>query len=148
MTTTPTNTTDATSATNDVALARHAIENLIAEYAHGADLRDRDRFAAVWHDDARWDLDGTELTGIEAILAGLGGFWDAFAQMFHVFGSISIAIDGDTATGESTVHAVLVDNDGQAKHAVGRYVDTYTRVDGRWGIATRTTSIGRLADLA
>ncbi|WP_349826692.1 nuclear transport factor 2 family protein [Brevibacterium litoralis] len=137
-----TESTGAESTTADLQ-ARAAIENLVAEYAHGVDTRDADRFAAVWHTDATWHFNGKTLQGTEAFLASAAALWETFPQMSHLFGSVSITVDGDTATGESLAYANLVDGEGTTRMAVARYVDRYTRVDGQWRIAERTTTTSK-----
>ena len=36
----------------DELVAYEEIRRLVADYAHGVDKRDRDRFVSVWHEDA------------------------------------------------------------------------------------------------
>ena len=73
---------------------RDAIRELIARYAHGLDLPDRDLFLSVWAPDAVYKVDDPfgETVGLDAI----GKAWDSFQVLFayHYHHTMNVIIDG------------------------------------------------------
>ena len=55
----------------------------------------------------------------------------------HVIGAPTIALDGDTATGEAVWVAILRSESGPPTVSVGRHVDKLVREDGHWRFADR-----------
>jgi hypothetical protein len=85
-----------------------AIRRLAAEYCHGADKRDLDRFLAVWAPSAVWQMgDEVRYEGREAIAEVVRAQWATFAQYVHWTTNHSIWIDGDDARGECDVAATV-----------------------------------------
>jgi hypothetical protein len=126
---------------------RLAIADLIYRYCRAVDRNDADLAASVWHEDGLADYEG--------LFNGTGhGFID-FAIRAHqqapvdpqqapVFGhqvsNIIIELDGDRASSEAYVCSFYrFQQDGQFKQATtwGRYVDQWSRRNGRWGIDKR-----------
>ncbi|WP_307504525.1 nuclear transport factor 2 family protein [Clavibacter sp. B3I6] len=118
-----------------------AIRRLAAEYCHGADKRDLDRFLAVWAPDAVWRMgDEVSYEGHEAIAEVVRAQWTTFAQYVHWTTNHSIWIDGDHARGECDVAATVRLHSGRWVRTGGTYRDEYRRVGGQWFIAHRDAS--------
>ncbi len=115
-----------------------AIRALVHEYCHGADKRDRARFAAVWTPDAVWQVAPTqEFRGVEAICAAVERQWGAFLQMHHWTSNLVIDLDGDQARGEVDVSVTTQFDDGTWVRGGGVYRDCYVRTDVGWRISRR-----------
>lgn len=122
-----------------------AIRRLAADYAHGADKRQIDRFLSVWHDDGVW-VAGDEFSGHDAIRQAVERQWDGFAQMHHLNGNHVIDITGDSATGESDVLVSVEIEPGRWVRSGGTYVDMYERRAGVWKISRREATTGFTLD--
>jgi uncharacterized protein (TIGR02246 family) len=127
----------------DELVAYEEIRRLVADYAHGVDKRDRDRFAAVWHEDAEWQPmpGGDWLKGRDAIVDALGPIWDGNRETHHWTSNHSIQVDGDSATGLVDLDCVLQTADAQWFRVAAAWHDDYERRGERWAIARRTIEI-------
>jgi uncharacterized protein (TIGR02246 family) len=123
--------------------AYEQIRRLAADYAHGVDKRDRERFASVWHDDASWlpMPDGEWLEGRDAIVGSLDGIWSGVNETHHWVSNHSICVEGDAATGLADVSVVMQTPDGVWTRLAATYDDVYEQRDGRWMIKRRSTQI-------
>lgn len=115
------------------------VHRLIAEYSHGADKRDLERFLAVWHADAVWDVGVARFTGKDEISMAIQRQWAAQPVMTHWAANISV----DLALGSTRAHA-QVDTDtltqlpsGEWLQSAGTYHDLLALRDGRWGFVER-----------
>ncbi len=120
-----------------------AIRALNDTYCDAVFLRDPVQWGSTWAPDAHWDLMGTMVDGREAIVtlwsAAMGGF--KFVAFFCQIAAIEV--DGDTATGRVFTHEELEMNDGTERKPVGRYDDSYVRVDGQWLFKERVFKVLR-----
>ena len=125
-----------------VLLDKQALRDVLSRYCRGLDRMDKEMAYAVWHDDGTAFYDG--------IFEGTGhGFidwvWEAHAAMerhSHQITNLLCEIDGDRATSESYVTVALwtrPDQHGMQHELVGRgrYLDRWSRRDGRWAIDHR-----------
>lgn len=119
-----------------------AIERLVAEYSHGADKQQLDRFLAVWHADAVWDVGTRKFTGLEEIRQAVETQWTHLAQMHHWTSNLSIDIEpgATTATAECDVNA-FVEQEGGWVHSAGSYLDAYELRSGEWKISSREARV-------
>lgn len=125
-----------------------SIRRLVAEYSHGADKRDIDRFLSVWAPDAVWQMSATvSFQGKRAIERVVRAQWRAFAQYVHWATNVSLSISNDTAHGECDVAVLVRLHNGRWIRSGGTYRDQYTRIDGTWFISHRDASIGFDIDL-
>jgi ketosteroid isomerase-like protein len=109
-----------------------ALHRLAAEYCHGADKRDLDRFLQVWTQDASWILsDEVSLKGPDAIASVVQRQWDAFAAYVHWTTNHVVRVEGDRARGEVDVAVAVQLHSGRWLQSGGTYIDEYVRVDGR-----------------
>ncbi|MEV8273151.1 nuclear transport factor 2 family protein [Microbacterium sp. NPDC077184] len=125
-----------------------SIRRLVAEYCHGADKRDIDRFLSVWTPDAVWQMSAdVSFRGKDAIERVVRAQWRAFAQYVHWTTNVSLVVSGDTADGECDVAVLVRLHNGRWIRSGGTYRDRYRRLDGTWFIAHRDASIGFDIDL-
>jgi len=131
------------STTVEELVARQAITDVIYTYCRALDRMDWDLALTVWHPDGTADygagmFQGTGPGFIEWV-------WAQHAAMMghsHQITNVLIEVDGDRAASEAYVTAALrleADANAQATEIVsrGRYVDTWSRRDGRWAIDHR-----------
>ncbi|GGM40895.1 nuclear transport factor 2 family protein [Dactylosporangium sucinum] len=122
---------------------RVEIEALRGEFTDAGMQRDWDRLAALFTQDAVWRIPaaGVELTGRDAIRAGverLRTLWEFFVQNVHP-GTIQLA--GDTATGRAYVAEFGRFRDGTSHLNYALYHDRYTRTPDGWRFAERTYEV-------
>lgn len=119
---------------------RQVITDLIYRYCRAMDRIDHELGYSIWHDDGTADY-GSHYKG-----SGRGFIDQVCAQHAqllthsHQMTNIIIELDGDRASSESYVTANLrIERGGQLKQmtVLSRYVDTWSRRDGRWGIDHR-----------
>jgi len=115
------------------------ISRLGAEYCHGLDGRDMDRFLRIWHPEAEWIL-GPDVRPVgHAEIRELvsGGIWPAFSETHHWMSNLVIDVDGDTATGQCDIDATVREIGGAWLRAAATYHDAYERYQGRWVLRRR-----------
>ncbi|MEZ5121006.1 MAG: nuclear transport factor 2 family protein [Solirubrobacterales bacterium] len=85
------------------------ISRLGAEYCHGLDGRDMDRFLRIWHPEAGGssgpDVRPVGHAEIRELVSG--GIWPAFSETHHWMSNLVIDVDGDTATGQCDIDATV-----------------------------------------
>jgi hypothetical protein len=116
-------------------VAKQAITEQLHRYCHGLDRFDRDQ-AMIWHEDG--------LAEYEGIFSGTGaGFLDwvwpvheGVERTSHQVTNILITVDGDRATSETYVTVCLRTAEADIVGR-GRYSDTWSRREGRWGVDVR-----------
>jgi hypothetical protein len=134
----------ATSPSVDELIAKQAITDVIYTYCRALDRMDWDLAHTVWHDDGTADYGANMFQGTGA--GFLDWVWTQHAGMMghsHQITNVLVSVDGDRAASETYVTAALrleADANAQATEIVsrGRYVDTWSRRDGRWAIDHRT----------
>lgn len=125
----------------DDLLAREAIRAQLHNYCRAMDRRDDELGYAVWHED------GTADYGAE-VFQGLGrDFVDQVSRNHlrrtahsHQLATIGIEVDGEVAASEAYATVRLVTESAQgvsAERFVGRYLDRWSRREGRWAIDHR-----------
>lgn len=119
---------------------RQAITDLLNRYGRAMDRMDAEIGYSIWHEDGVADYVG--------IFQGTGrGFID-FANTQHAktlthhhrVMNIIIELDGDRAASEAYVHSDVRIQVGEGVKQIttcGRYLDTWSRRNGRWGIDKR-----------
>jgi hypothetical protein len=120
---------------------RQAITDLIYRYCRSVDRLDIPLGHSIWHEDGHADYGAAVYQG-----NGRGVIDHICAQHRHTLhhshqvSNIIIDLDGDRAGSESYVTASLrVRRGEQLKHMTvwGRYIDQWSRRDGRWGLDKR-----------
>jgi hypothetical protein len=126
---------------------RLALRELFDAYAHCADRRDAEGQKALFTENTRFavymDGDGSEptyvLQGREALTPVFDDL-NHYEATTHFNGQSTVTIGGNRATGESyTIAHHLFTEDGDRKIMIAslRYLDSFTKVDGRWYFAER-----------
>jgi hypothetical protein len=123
-------------------LDKQSIYEVLCRYCRGLDRMDKEMACSVWHED------GTAL--YHDMYEGSGrGFvdwvWDAHKSMerhSHQIANHIIVLDGDTAKSETYVTVTLwtlPDTDGKQQEIIGkgRYLDRWSKRNGRWAIDHR-----------
>jgi hypothetical protein len=120
--------------------AAEAIRRQLYHYCRAVDRLDAPLGHAVWHEDGTADygpmFNGTGRAFIDWVIEQHRGL-EAHS---HQIANILIHVDGKTASSEAYVTASLrVRNEGKLLQidVRGRYLDTWSRRDGHWAIATR-----------
>lgn len=123
---------------------RQAITELIYRYCRSVDRLDVALGHSIWHPDGRADYG-------EAVYQGNGrGVIDHICAQHrhtlahsHQVSNIIIDLDGDRAGSESYVTATLRVRRGEQLKQItvwGRYIDQWSRRDGRWGLDSRISA--------
>lgn len=124
----------------DAAADRQAIADQICNYARAMDRIDHELAYAVWHEGGTAEygpmFSGTGREFVDWVCVQHGGM----VAHAHRVSNMLIQLDGDTARSETYVHATLrFDQEGRLRQAsvFGRYLDRWSRRDGRWAIDAR-----------
>ena len=122
---------------------RHAITDLIYRYCRAVDRLDHALGYSIWH------ADGTADYGADVYQGSGHGFIDFVNGQHgqtlghsHQVTNIILELDGDRAASESYHFAGLRIQRGEQVFEItvrGRYIDRWSRRDGRWGIDHRLT---------
>ncbi|GAA4730421.1 hypothetical protein GCM10023216_22690 [Isoptericola chiayiensis] len=116
----------------------YALQRIVAEYAHGADKRDPERFLAAFHTDGVWDVGVARFVGHDEIRAAIERQWSSQPRMHHWTTNTSVSLLGpDCAEGTSDVTALTRRADGRWLLSAGSYLDTFERRARSWAIALR-----------
>jgi hypothetical protein len=136
-----------TDLTPSEAADRLAIRELFDAYAHCVDRRDAEGQKALFTVDTRFavymDGEGSELSYVLRGRDALTPIFDdlnRYQATTHFNGQSTVVLTGDRATGESytIAHHVLTEA-GERKIMIAslRYLDAFTKIDGRWYFAER-----------
>jgi hypothetical protein len=126
---------------------RLAIRELFDAYAHCADTRDAEGQKALFSTDTRFEV-YMEGLGSEAssVLEGREALTPVFEDLnqyeatMHFNGQSTVTLEGNRATGDSytIAHHVYTENGTRMMMVAWlRYLDTFTKTDQTWSIATR-----------
>lgn len=127
----------------DEVAAKIAIRDVLSRYCRGLDRMDKEMAYATWHPDGTAHyIDMYEGTGHGFV----DWVWESHAAMethSHQITNSLIEVDGDTAKSESYVTVLLWTRPTDAGDrteivARSRYLDRWSRRDGRWAIDHRT----------
>ena len=132
---------------SDEAADRLALRELFDAYAHCADRRDAEGQKALFSDDTVFtvylDGEGSEpsyvLHGREALTPVFDDL-NRYEVTTHFNGQSTVTLERNRATGESYTiahHVYTEDGDRKIMVAALRYLDTFTKLDGRWYFAER-----------
>ena len=126
---------------------RLALRELFDAYAHCADRRDAEGQKALFSDDTRFavymDGEGSEPT---YVLEGRDALTPVFDDLnryevtTHFNGQSTVSVDGNGASGETyTIAHHVFSEDGDRKIMIAslRYLDSFTKIGGRWYFAER-----------
>ena len=122
---------------------RFEIEALPGEFTDALMMRDYDRFASLFTEDAAWRIPyvDVELVSREEIRAGverMQGLWDYFVQTVHPG---TVRLDGDAAVGRVYVTELGHLRDGRSELNYAVYHDRYRRTPHGWKFTERVYEI-------
>lgn len=121
-------------------VARESIRDLIARYNANGDSGRFAQVAELFTEDARYDVEGVVHTGASGVLevmtaaAAAMGSDGAPSMVRHLTSTTQIDVTSETDASARSYWVVLL------PHGLdhwGRYLDTFSAVDGRWRFASR-----------
>lgn len=131
------------------------IRNLLASLAHEADSGDAADYAALFTEDAVWEMPPNPLAGVAAdrrqgrvdILAGVharrrAGVQGPGSHTMHVVTTTRVTVDGDEARAESYWMFFGDTATMPAIRGVGRYDDSLRRTVDGWRVSRRAVFAG------
>jgi uncharacterized protein (TIGR02246 family) len=114
-----------------------ALQQVYAAYSHAADAGDGEALADLFVPDGVLDFGFGSVSGREG-LVGFGANVAAGAPgIKHVVSNVLVDGAGDDATGRATVVTFLPGEPAPVLNNMGRYEDTFVRVDGTWRLRVR-----------
>jgi ketosteroid isomerase-like protein len=123
---------------------RVEIEALRGEFTDAGMMRDYDRFASLFTQDAVWRIPvvNVEFVSREEIRAGIErlgeGLWDYLVQATHPG---TVQLEGDTASGRAYVLSFGHMRDGSSHLNYSVYHDRYQRTPDGWKFTERVDEI-------
>jgi len=120
---------------------RAEIADRIARLAHAQDDRDWDAVGAAFVVDAVYVHPGGRLEGVDQIVARTRNALQVLDASQHLIGSITVTVDGDTATSLAYFQAqhVRTGTPGGDLYAIaGTYADRWVRTPDGWRMTERT----------
>jgi hypothetical protein len=122
-------------------LDERAIRETLSRYCRGVDRMDRALTRSCWHEDGSADYRGMFAGGADALLDWMWKLHEQMETHSHQITNVLIELAGDRAVSEAYVTVVLRTKPGRAPArdlwSRGRYVDRWSRRDGRWAIDQR-----------
>lgn len=125
--------------------SRSVLRDLVSDYCIGFDGFDWDRFIAIWHEDAVWEIGPPFGTfhghaGIRsAVYDILYPFW---RETHHLTTNLRIEFqDADHATGSCDVDCMGASKENIVQMVGATYIDAFERRNGVWKIAKRTVKM-------
>lgn len=120
---------------------RQTIADLIYRYCRSVDRLDIPLGHSIWHDDAIADYGPTVYQGPgKGVIDLICAQHRKTLHHLHQVGNMLIELDGDRAASETYVTAALRVMAGETVRKItvwGRYIDSWSRRDGRWGLDKR-----------
>lgn len=120
---------------------RLAISDVIHRYCRAMDRIDVELGCSVWHADGEADYGVIYRGSGRGFVEWMCGVHRSMLALSHRVTNLLIESDGDGARSESCVVATLRRKDGDRllqTTAWGRYLDRWSRREGRWAIDHRT----------
>ena len=124
-----------------------AVRNLVARLSRNADVADIDSYMSSFAVDAEWNLPGAPTRGYDEIRAGLIARRDTGAvgpgsHTRHMVSTVSVDVDGDTATSESYFQYIAETDTNPTLRLVGYYQDAFVRTPDGWRLQRRDITFG------
>jgi len=126
------------------AVDRNSITELIYRYCRAVDRLDVPLGHSIWHDDGIADYGELYRGPGKGVIDLICEQHLALLHHSHQVANILITLAGDTAGSESYVHATLRAGTGDNLQQIdvwARYIDQWSKRDGRWGLDLRTVVI-------
>ncbi|HEY3833799.1 MAG TPA: nuclear transport factor 2 family protein [Acidimicrobiia bacterium] len=124
-----------------------AVRNLVARLSRNADIGDIDTYMSSFAADAEWNMPGSPTRGADAIRAGLierraTGAVGPGSNTRHMVSTVTVDIDGDTATSESYFQYLSDTTTNPTLRLVGFYRDIFVRTSDGWRLSKRDITFG------
>ncbi len=121
---------------------KQAITEVLYRYCRGLDRMDVGMARSVWHPNGTADYGELFRGTADGFIAWVWAGHNALARHSHQVTNVLIDVDGDHAVSEAYVTVALRSRPGDDGTVVeiesrGRYVDRWSRRDGRWAIDHR-----------
>ena len=133
-------------------LAEREIYRNLVQFAQAMDDRNWTLLDDVTTADIAADLGTGRLSGRADMVAVMRQFLDQCGTTQHMLGNVLIDINGDTARSQAYVADMHLGGDGNDDitfRTLGRYLDKWRKVDGRWLMCERVkenrATVGSLA---
>jgi gamma-hexachlorocyclohexane dehydrochlorinase len=125
--------------------SRTAIRDLVSDYCIGFDSRDIERFMAIWHEDAVWEIGPPfgNFAGAASIRrAVLETLFPAWRETHHLATNLVLTFrDADRASGICNVDCMGATPDNVVQMVGASYADEFERRAGVWKIARRVVTL-------
>lgn len=119
-------------------LDKQELRDLIARLSRAVDRVDRDAIIACYAEESFDDHGRFRGSGREfAAFICDNTFTSISPFVLHNLGQSVFDVEGDEAFGETIYTFYMQPAEGVLHHAIGRYVDYFQRIDGRWVIKYR-----------
>lgn len=122
-------------------LAREAIRDQLANYGRGVDRRDWALLRAVWHEDGTLDYSFPGVSTPDQLIDVLNKLDDPEEVWIHPLVGVTFQIRGDKAATEAyastRAYKRLSKTSFQETLVHARYLDRWSKRDGRWAIDHR-----------
>jgi len=133
-------------------LAEREIYRNLVQFARAMDDRNWALLDDVTTADIDADLGTGKLSGRAAMVAVMRHFLDQCGTTQHMLGNVLIDVNGDTARSQAYVADMHLGGEGAEDitfRTLGRYLDKWCKVDGRWLMCERVkenrATVGSLA---
>lgn len=125
--------------------SRSVLRDLVSDYCIGFDTHDWDRFIAIWHEDAVWEIGppfGT-FTGHEGIRKAVYDvLYPAWRETHHLSTNLRLTfVDVDHIQGVCDVDCMGATPDDVVQMVGATYTDAFERRHDVWKIARRQVKI-------
>ncbi|MET0545193.1 MAG: nuclear transport factor 2 family protein [Caulobacterales bacterium] len=121
--------------------AEAEINQVLRNYCRSMDRIDCELGHTVWHEDGTADYGPIYSGSGRGFIDMIAGFHRNLASHFHQIGNTTIELRGDRATSETYVTVALLAKPDGGKQTLttgrGRYLDKWSRRNGRWAIDHR-----------
>ena len=133
-------------------LAEREIYRNLVQFAQAMDDRNWSLLDQITTEDIAADLGTGNVSGRADMIALMRQFLDQCGTTQHLLGNVLIDVDGDTARSQTYVADMHLGGEGIEDitfRTLGRYLDKWRKVDGRWLICERVkenrATVGSLA---
>lgn len=125
--------------------SRVAFRDLVTDYCIGFDTHDLDRFMAIWHEDATWEIGppfGTFAGQREIRRAVEEVLYPVWRETHHITSNLRVTfVDPDHASGVCNVDCMGATKDNVVQMINATYTDDFERRAGAWKIARRAVTM-------
>jgi len=121
-------------------LAEREIYRNLVQFAQAMDDRNWSLLNQITTEDIAADLGTGNLSGRADMIALMRQFLDQCGTTQHLLGNVLIDVDGDTARSQAYVADMHLGGEGIEDitfRTLGRYLDRWRKVDGRWLMCER-----------